>query len=278
MTRPTSSAASIATPLLLAMILHLPTAPRALAARPGGSSEATAPPSRPRSNTRKFVPVAIFDLDDTLFHSGSRTRAILEHYAHTRRPELLPAIRRLPFTALPYSFEAAARRIGIHDAATVADAKAYWARRFFGDQWPIVDVPLSGAVEYVRGLHRKGVRIVYLTGRDEPGMGAGTRQALRDAGFPLERGSERAHLFMKPRFGQDDAEFKSRAVEEIRALGPVFATYENEPGNANILLAAFPDATHFLVGDRHRPGAPDPDPAVRRVEGYADLSLPRTIP
>jgi hypothetical protein len=46
----------------------------------------------------------------------------------------------------------------------------------------------------------------------------------------------------------NDRAFKDDALADIRSYqGEVVATFENEPGNANMFLRAFPDALHFLL-------------------------------
>ena len=74
---------------------------------------------------------------------------------------------------------------------------------------------------------------------------------------------------MKPDFYADDREFKTAALERIRALGgEVVATFENEPGNANLFMRAFPAAKHFLLDTVHSPGAEAPDPSLIQMDDF----------
>lgn len=219
-----------------------------------------------RARLHRETPVVVFDLDDTLFVAGSRTRAILEHYAVVRRPDLLTRVRALDYLAMPYRLTDTLDRAGITEPTARRDMEAYWKARFFGNFWTVVDVPMPGGPAYVTALHAAGATLVYLTGRDEPGMGLGTRQSLRDSGFPVD--GARVHFMLKPNFELADETFKADALSRIGALGRVVATFENEPGNAAHFLRAFPGAHHYLLGDRHRPDAPAPDPRLIRIERY----------
>ena len=52
-------------------------------------------------------------------------------------------------------------------------------------------------------------------------------------------------------------------IDDIRSYrGEVVASFENEPGNANMFLAAFPDALHVLLQTIHSPGAEPPRPEL----------------
>ena len=61
-----------------------------------------------------------------------------------------------------------------------------------------------------------GLKIVYLTGRDET-MRSGTEESLRAFGFPLD--GEDAKLILKPDFKVDDTVFKGQALEALASDG-----------------------------------------------------------
>jgi hypothetical protein len=116
-------------------------------------------------------------------------------------------------------------------------------------------------------VHAAGAAVYYLTGRDEPGMGRGTRASLQAHGFPIEDG--RCHLRLKPRFEDDDLEFKRQAVDEIRSAGAVLALFENEPANANLFLQAFPDARVFFLETVCSPNPPPLLPGILRLRDFS---------
>ena len=126
---------------------------------------------------------------------------------------------------------------------------------------------IPGAPEFVTACHDAGAFIYYLTGRHVGGMEKGTVNALVAHGFPLFTGKVACQL--KPDYYANDREFKTAALDGVRALhGEVVATFENEPGNANLFFEAFPEAKHFLLDTVHSPEAEVPDPALIVVEDF----------
>jgi hypothetical protein len=98
-------------------------------------------------------------------------------------------------------------------------------------------------------------------------MEVGTVAALRSESFPFWRG--RCVLHLKPSFEMSDRAFKDDAIGDVRSyLGEVVATFENEPGNANLFLSAFPEALHFLLMTVHSPGAEAPDPKLIKSDDF----------
>ena len=125
------------------------------------------------------------------------------------------------------------------------EIKKFWTARFFTNQYLPYDRAYEGAAEFTRKLHELGAEIVYLTGRDEPGMGDGTRANLLRDGFPWE--VERTHLLLKKAAHLPDLEHKKEAANYIREHGTLVAAFENEPPNLIALYQLFPDAMHVFV-------------------------------
>jgi hypothetical protein len=48
----------------------------------------------------------------------------------------------------------------------------------------------------------------------------------------------------------------------------VVATFENEPGNANLFLDNFPQASHFLIGKVRSPTSPQPRPEIIEIADF----------
>ena len=142
----------------------------------------------------------------------------------------------------------------------------YWRRFYFTSTACAVDRPAAGAVAYVQALHGAGAFVAYLTGRPQRAMERGTRQNLRSLGFPL--GDARSSLRLKPDGARGDKEWKGSVLDEVRAVGRLVAQFENEPGNANVFLGAFPEALHFLVGSICSPNAEEPDPRLIRTADF----------
>ena len=129
-------------------------------------------------------------------------------------------------------------------AKAIDSFKGHWKARFFGNDFIGKDEASDAALARVHELYNLGAHIVYLTGRNEPNMGSGTRAKLKSDGLPL---GDRATLIMKPNAGMDDSEFKKEAASQVRSFGPVIAAVDNEPGNVAVFVSEFPYATHVFM-------------------------------
>jgi hypothetical protein len=207
------------------------------------------------------APLVVLDLDSTLVHTGARHRAIACAYPDPRVAEVARTLSPLAFG---WDVRDPLRAQGVPEPL-LRDLLAFWGDRFFHSDWLHHDRPAAGAVPFTEALLEAGAQLVYLTARPEPTMGAGTRTSLSRMGFPL---GERTRLWMKPSPTLGDAVYKRNATRELPSLGPVAATFENEPGHANHFLAAFPEAEHVLVGSIHDPKAPDAKPQIHRVPDF----------
>lgn len=198
--------------------------------------------------------VVLFDLDSTLFDVSPRHWRILQEWsdnnASVDRSGLAIALRSAKPGALGYSVEDTLQAIGVdlrhaETRSALTDLKRFWAKRFFTHDYLSHDTVTPGALEFVRKVDEAGARIVYLTGRDEPGMGEGTRRALAREKFPLD--GARSQLWLKPRFEMDDAGFKREAASRLRDVGELLASFENEPKNLVMLRSEFPEALHVWL-------------------------------
>jgi hypothetical protein len=219
------------------------------------------------SRARGETPVVVFDLDDTLFRVAYRTQHILRTWTN-----LEPVARRgwrqkvdaLDPMTMPYSLNQTLDRLGITDAGLRASAGKYWGNAFFSSDFLTVDRPLAGAPVYVHALKHAGAHIVYLTGRDEPRMGKGTRAALHRAGFPTEG----VTYMLKPHWQEKDVVYKTRACEEIKKLGRVVASFDNEPKNLNMFQQVFPGALIVNLDTPHSENAPPLNAGIPTVQNY----------
>lgn len=201
------------------------------------------------------VPVAVFDLDHTLFDNGPRTWQILLEFAESSgRHALRDALDRLPRLGLPYLMRDILARCGLHDDDLHDAAVDFWRARFFTDEYQRYDVPLTGAVDFVVALYQAGTHIVYLSGRDSPGMLVGCAASLRQHRFPV--GLVRTSIVLKHDFETPDLAFKTEAVQYIQTLGDVIASFDNEPANCNLFHESWPNATNVFVRTAHAPNPP----------------------
>lgn len=211
------------------------------------------------------APVVVFDLDHTLFDNGPRTWQILLEFAEVRgHSALRAALDGLPHTGLPYLLSETLARCGIEDPALHDDAFAFWRERFFTDEYQRFDLPLAGAVDFVARLYDQGATVVYLSGRDAPGMLVGCAASLRHHGFPI--GLARTTLVLKHDFETPDLDFKREAVSFIGGLGVVVGTFDNEPGNCNLFHEVWPGARNVYVSTAHAPNPP------RLIDGIATIA------
>lgn len=213
-------------------------------------------------------PVVIFDLDGTLYDNRSRTIRILHAFAASLEHEHArdaATIRALGPNNLKYLLDETLLPLGVAPSV-IARARQRWLSRFFTDAACADDVPVRGAVAFVRACYDLGATVVYLTGRDVPGMLVGTVRTLRDDGFPI--GGPRIELVFKPTFEEPDTAFKARMLDAMDELGLIVATFENEPGNANMFHHRWPAAHTVLIDTQHAPGAPPLEAACARMPSF----------
>jgi hypothetical protein len=217
---------------------------------------------------RVHAPVVIFDLDSTLLSTQERNHAILQEFVgHIGAPDDFCVVaKRLTARDMGWNVVEDVRRCGFSHEATLARLRQFWRARFFTDDYLRHDQPVPGAVEYVNAVHETGATVYYLTGRDEPGMGRGTRLSLAAHKFPI--GPERVVTRLKPSFEEEDLVFKRRVLAELHHLGPVLGAFENEPANANLFAEEFPAAQVVFLETIHSPNPPPLLPRIARLKDF----------
>lgn len=223
-------------------------------------------------------PMVLLDLDSTLYEVGPRTFEILRRWVDSEESEEFPETRillqRLQQNHVGYSlrdtFQALAEDCGSHPEVESAlpRIRSFWADRFFSDAFLPYDHPYAGAAKFARDLHELGAEIAYLTGRDEPNMGIGTRENLIRDGFPWNL--ERTHLILKADSEFPDLDHKKGAADFIKKRGPLIASFENEPINLVALYELFPDAMHVFVETVCSEHQAIPARGLYRILGFED--------
>jgi phosphoglycolate phosphatase-like HAD superfamily hydrolase len=209
---------------------------------------------RAKASPGEGHPLVVLDLDSTLYEVAPRTMKIISEWIESSEAQPFTAVRdrlkTLKETDLGYSLRDTFRAVGLSLDDPQAfraweSAKKFWVARFFRSAYVRYDRPYRGAAEFTRQLHAQGAEIVYLTGRDEPNMGDGTRENLIRDGFPWQ--VERTILMTKPNIEMTDLAHKRSAGLEIRERGTLIASFENEPVNLVALYELFPKAMHVFV-------------------------------
>lgn len=222
-----------------------------------------------------LAPVLLLDLDSTLYEVGSRSFQILKEWVAAPESRAFPQVRdrlaEMKVSEMGYSlldtFSAMGLSVldlGVEDA--LKSAKKFWGQRFFTNEYLAFDQTYSGAPEFVQKAYDLGAQIVYLTGRDEPGMGKGTRNRLMKDGFPFEK--DRTHLLLKKSFELDDLEHKTKASDYVKRTGNLIASFENEPPNVVALSDIFPAAMHVFVDTIYSDRPALPKPGFYRITGF----------
>lgn len=209
---------------------------------------------RTATSERASHPLVLLDLDSTLYEVGPRTYQILREWVETSESREFMQVRDALLRAEPwhvgYSVRDTLKAVGVNADGpefepVLESIKKFWGKRFFTSEYLKYDHAYPGAAAFARKLHELGAEICYLTGRDEPGMGDGTRAMLIRDGFPWN--AERTHLLLKKAAHLDDLAHKKEAAAYVRQHGTLIASFENEPPNVVALQAIFPEAMHVFV-------------------------------
>lgn len=198
----------------------------------------------------KKIPVVVFDLDGTLFDTAQRNVRILQEWAkeNSSNPDA-KAISQVTAKDAGYSIVDTLKNISVTTAETVSSVRNFWFKRFFTNEYVVIDEPIPGGPAFVNACHDKGALIVYLTGRDTPQMGKGTEESLQKHGLPMD--GKTAILMLKSSPEIKDFKFKQDSCNRIRELGSVVAVFENQPRNLNALLREFPEAIPVFIDSNY---------------------------
>lgn len=221
----------------------------------------------------RAAPFMVWDLDGTLFDNRPRTLAILHALAGewaAPHPEWASLLRSLQVSDIHYRVEDTLVARGLQDQEAITRAQRFWEDRFFQNDYLSYDVPMPGAAAYLAELKQRGGTIRYLTGRDEPNQGAGTRASLLRAGFPLDR--EGKHLILKPHPAIGDVEFKRGVWRTIGQYGwnpnQVLVFVDNDPAQINAFLEVHPTSIGLFFQSLQPPNSPALHPLARPISTF----------
>ncbi|OFZ19009.1 MAG: hypothetical protein A2Z20_11555 [Bdellovibrionales bacterium RBG_16_40_8] len=212
---------------------------------------------------RNDTPLVIFDLDSTLFDVSHRTQLIIEAFANESKFKKLYTDE----TTRLLSVRVASEDWGLSESLIKAnfnptknffkDLYNYWRKYFFSSRYLYADLPYKGAVEYVNELYNNGVKIFYLTGRDEKNMRSGTVKSLTHWKFPTN--NLESILLMKPTKGSiKDDDFKSHMLLKLKHLSKHIWFFENEPIIIDKVRRSLPEIKVVWVDTTHSGRAQPP--------------------
>jgi len=110
----------------------------------------------------------------------------------------------------------------------------FFSKRYFNERVLQLDKPAPKAAEVLQDLRRKGLGIIYLTGRYDSPDGSvkhSTKYWLVKHGFPSPDELD-VQLIMKPSLEMDDQEFKDFVLGRIVKRGQVLVGIGDQPGDA----------------------------------------------
>lgn len=215
-------------------------------------------------------PVVVFGLDGTLFDPRARTLHILNELAVSLRdeaPDVADALESLRTDDVQTLLGDTLRGVGIDRPAVVNRITHFFRARYFDEAYLELDQPCPGASEYVWRLWESGAIIVYVGGRDVPGMLVGTVASLREHGFPFAQVGVQLVLKRDATLGDDS--FLRSAIPTLARAGEVVALFDAAPMICELAKHTFPNADVGLVD--HWP--PDPYDAIPGVERIHDFRL-----
>jgi hypothetical protein len=218
------------------------------------------------------VAFAVFDLDDTLVDSATRTRAIfMDALRSSRAPAGAErAMEQLDYVCLSeystsLSWNLARAEFNEEIKRYLEDA---WQNAALSERYVDRAVPMRGAAAFVRDLHKRGATIVYLTNRPDRQLRDATLRALDARGFPTSR--EGTLLVMQTASAADSSSWKADELRRLSETGQVVATFENEPDNVLLYSKVAPNASSVLFVSRQREGAPRVPDGTRCIVDYQD--------
>ncbi len=211
--------------------------------------------------------VGVFDLDGCLFDTRPRQVHIMREFAS--QIGALDVYAVTPESFKDWDLGNTLTNAGLpaeRVAELVDDLKKFWFDRFFTSAYVRFDHAMPGAVDLVRRCRATGMKIVYLTGRDET-MRSGTEESLRGFGFPLD--GEECRLMVKPDFETDDTEFKDTALRIIAEMGKPTLFLDNEPANVNKFRDRYPESMVIFVETDHSPRVDEPHPSLPWLRSFS---------
>ncbi len=212
-----------------------------------------------QSRSQGRLPVAVFDLDETLVNSTPRRflsflRALPALQAQfPQEAAKLKGLRLEHFFTLRnrYSTAETLAAFGIQNAQFQAQLETQFLIHYLSGDWIAFDRDMPCGTALIRDLQKMGVLPVFISSRYASSQLAATLASLKELGITRE--NEPFRVVLRPD-GMSSIDFKKMAFAKVRELGKEFGkpvdvilAAENEPENMNAMTAEFPTATKFFI-------------------------------
>lgn len=207
---------------------------------------------------------ALISIDQTILDTRPRSVAILRA-ATGEFPEIREAVNALARGRTPIDPVGA-----VEDASKLSPARraclyAHWRSRFFDDGWLEYDEPYPGVAAFLWGLLDIGLQPIYLSYRDAPTMGRGTRDSFARHGLPVEPA---ARFVFKQSPVEPDDHYAEGVVADLGAERPIGLAIERNSSIANLIQRLCPRAIVYLFERPRLPLLVKPDASINLFREY----------
>ena len=202
-------------------------------------------------------PLAIFDLDSTLYNVSPRTQKIvhdfcLQDVVKQAYPKESSTLANIPIQSNDWGyFEALDRHNFVSSVRFLKQLSKFWRQNFFSNTYMDHDKTYKNASAFVNSITPLNCDIMYLTGRSQDKMLPGSWKNLKRDSFPIQNESS---LVMKTNPDLPDHIFKTGVIAEIKKNYEHIILFENEPKILNRVnidhpetMLCFIDSTHSRV-------------------------------
>jgi hypothetical protein len=205
-------------------------------------------------------PIVVFNIDGTILDNSPRSLAILKDFVAENpgaAAEIADSVNALAPAEVDYYVIDTLQKCGLRNLFLLEAALRFWADNFFTARYTALDMPTQGAVDFIREIHDAGALIVYISGRNQETMLAGTVESLRASGFPV--GTSRTLMILSPAGAEAARLFKRHAYGEITRMGKVVGAFDDEVEEVVTMKRHWPRAevVFFKNPSLHIPGPAD---------------------
>lgn len=227
-------------------------------------------------------PLAIFDLDSTLYNVSPRTQKIVHDFCLSDEVKQLYPKESSILTDISIGssdwgyFEALDRHNFISSVRFLKSLSKFWRQNFFSNTYMDHDETYKNASTFVNSFAPLDCEVMYLTGRSQNKMLAGSLKNLKRDSFPLQNENS---LVMKTNPDLSDHIFKTDFIAEIKKNYEHIILFENEPKILNRVHVDHPEVMLCFIDSTHsrtetiKNSLPTINMDYTPLLGFADASL-----